>query len=134
MVGFPTTGRLAGQPIRDRCVIEREQHGERSDPLHPAFARDDSLLNLPLQFDGRLLFTWPNHRIAVMGPKQMAGVMTKAQMAKTLRKPKFSSRIVRRCELTGRARGVYRKFRISRIMLRKLALEGKIPGMRKSSW
>jgi small subunit ribosomal protein S14 len=59
---------------------------------------------------------------------------TKAQMAKTLRKPKFSSRIVRRCELTGRARGVYRKFRISRIMLRKLALEGKIPGMRKSSW
>jgi len=32
------------------------------------------------------------------------------------------------------ARGVYRKFRISRIMLRKLALEGKIPGMRKASW
>ena len=59
---------------------------------------------------------------------------TKAQMAKTLRKPKFSSRIVRRCELTGRARGVSRTFRISRIMLRKLALEGKIPGMRKSSW
>lgn len=59
---------------------------------------------------------------------------TKAQMAKTARTPKFSSRIVRRCELTGRSRGVYRKFRISRIMLRKLALEGKIPGMRKSSW
>ena len=46
----------------------------------------------------------------------------------------YSTRIVRRCELTGRARGVYRKFRISRIMLRKLALEGKIPGMRKASW
>jgi small subunit ribosomal protein S14 len=59
---------------------------------------------------------------------------TKAQMAKTRRKPKFSTRTVRRCELTGRSRGVYRKFRISRIMLRKLALEGKIPGMRKSSW
>ncbi len=59
---------------------------------------------------------------------------TKAQMAKTARTPKFSTRIVRRCELTGRSRGVYRKFRISRIMLRKLALEGKIPGMRKSSW
>jgi small subunit ribosomal protein S14 len=59
---------------------------------------------------------------------------TKAQMAKTARKPKFSTRTVRRCELTGRSRGVYRKFRISRIMLRKLALEGKIPGMRKSSW
>lgn len=59
---------------------------------------------------------------------------TKAQFAKCNRPPKFSSRTVRRCQLTGRARGVYRKFRISRIMLRKLALEGKIPGMRKSSW
>ncbi|PHQ79612.1 MAG: type Z 30S ribosomal protein S14 [Phycisphaera sp.] len=59
---------------------------------------------------------------------------SKAQIAKSKRTPKFSSRTVRRCELTGRARGVYRKFRISRIMLRKLALEGKIPGMRKSSW
>ncbi|MGD9689408.1 MAG: type Z 30S ribosomal protein S14 [Phycisphaerales bacterium] len=59
---------------------------------------------------------------------------TKAQFSKSNRPPKFSSRTVRRCQLTGRARGVYRKFRISRIMLRKLALEGKIPGMRKSSW
>lgn len=59
---------------------------------------------------------------------------TKAQVARANRTPKFSTRTVRRCELTGRARGVYRKFRISRIMLRKLALEGKIPGMRKSSW
>jgi small subunit ribosomal protein S14 len=59
---------------------------------------------------------------------------TKAQMAKSQRKPKFSTRIVRRCELSGRSRGVYRKFRVSRIMLRKLALEGKIPGMRKASW
>jgi len=38
------------------------------------------------------------------------------------------------CALTGRSRGVYKKLKISRIMLRKLALEGKIPGMRKSSW
>ena len=59
---------------------------------------------------------------------------TKAQMAKSNRKPKFSTRVVRRCQLTGRAHGVYRKFRVSRIMLRKLALEGKIPGMRKASW
>ncbi|MEO1007136.1 MAG: type Z 30S ribosomal protein S14 [Planctomycetota bacterium] len=59
---------------------------------------------------------------------------TKAQIAKSRREPKFSTRKVRRCELTGRPRGVYRKFRISRIMLRKLAHEGKIPGMRKSSW
>lgn len=59
---------------------------------------------------------------------------TKAQTARANRTPKFSTRTVRRCELTGRARGVYRKFRISRIMLRKLALEGKVPGMRKASW
>jgi small subunit ribosomal protein S14 len=39
-----------------------------------------------------------------------------------------------RCELTGRSRGVLRKFQVSRIMLRELALAGKIPGMRKASW
>lgn len=38
------------------------------------------------------------------------------------------------CALTGRTRGVHRKFKISRIKLRELALEGKIPGMRKASW
>ena len=38
------------------------------------------------------------------------------------------------CALTGRSRGVYRKFKISRIKLRELALQGKIPGMRKASW
>jgi len=59
---------------------------------------------------------------------------TKAQMAKSRKTPKFSTRKVRRCEITGRARGVYRKFRVSRIVLRELALEGKVPGMRKASW
>lgn len=44
------------------------------------------------------------------------------------------TRIRRLCALTGRSRGVYRKFKVSRIKLRDLALEGKIPGMRKSSW
>jgi small subunit ribosomal protein S14 len=38
------------------------------------------------------------------------------------------------CALTGRSRSVYRKFKLSRIMLRELALQGKIPGMRKASW
>ncbi len=44
------------------------------------------------------------------------------------------TRIRSLCALTGRSRGVYRKFKISRIMLRELALQGKIPGMRKASW
>ena len=38
------------------------------------------------------------------------------------------------CALTGRSRSVYRKFKVSRIMLRELALAGKIPGLRKASW
>jgi len=59
---------------------------------------------------------------------------TKAQVAKAERPPKFSSRRVRRCQLCGRVRSVYRKFGICRICLRTLANEGKIPGMRKASW
>jgi small subunit ribosomal protein S14 len=59
---------------------------------------------------------------------------TKAQIAKANRTPKYSTRGTSRCQITGRSRGVYRKFRVSRIMLRKLALEGKVPGMRKASW
>ena len=38
------------------------------------------------------------------------------------------------CELTGRSRGNYRKFGLSRLAFRKLALEGKIPGVTKASW
>jgi small subunit ribosomal protein S14 len=39
-----------------------------------------------------------------------------------------------RCELTGRARGVYRKFKLSRIKLRELGSFGKVPGLTKASW
>ncbi|MEO0859740.1 MAG: 30S ribosomal protein S14 [Pseudomonadota bacterium] len=50
--------------------------------------------------------------------------------------PRNSSavRLNNRCQLTGRPRGYYRKLRLSRIMLRELASQGKIPGMVKSSW
>ena len=44
------------------------------------------------------------------------------------------SRVRNRCELTGRPRGFYRKFRLSRIALRDLASIGQIPGMVKASW
>ena len=44
------------------------------------------------------------------------------------------NRVMNRCLITGRPHGVYRKLKISRIALRKLGLEGKIPGMVKSSW
>ncbi|MHC4549193.1 MAG: 30S ribosomal protein S14 [Planctomycetota bacterium] len=52
------------------------------------------------------------------------------------RLPRNSSptRIKNRCALTGRARGFYRRFGISRIAFRELALKGQIPGVRKASW
>ena len=44
------------------------------------------------------------------------------------------NRVRNRCQITGRPHGVYRKLKISRIALRELGLQGKIPGMVKSSW
>ena len=44
------------------------------------------------------------------------------------------TRIRNRCELTGRSRAYYRKFRLSRIMLREMGNKGLIPGLTKSSW
>ncbi len=44
------------------------------------------------------------------------------------------TRIRQRCLVTGRGRGVYRKYGLCRNMFRQLALEGKIPGVRKASW
>ena len=40
----------------------------------------------------------------------------------------------RRCRITGRSHAVYRKFGVSRIMLREMALRGELPGVRKASW
>ena len=44
------------------------------------------------------------------------------------------TRVRNRCQITGRPHGVYRKLKISRIALRQLGLQGKIPGLIKSSW
>lgn len=44
------------------------------------------------------------------------------------------NRVVNRCQVTGRPRGYYRKMKMSRIALRELGLQGKIPGLVKSSW
>ena len=50
--------------------------------------------------------------------------------------PRDSSkiRVRNRCELTGRSRGVYRKFGLSRIKIRELSMAGSLPGVVKSSW
>jgi small subunit ribosomal protein S14 len=69
-----------------------------------------------------------------------------AELRRTLKKQKnyaalaklprdsSATRSHNRCQLTGRAHGTLRKFKISRIMLRELALAGKIPGVKKASW
>jgi len=59
---------------------------------------------------------------------------TKALINKARREPKFKSRRYNRCELCGRRRSYYRKFRICRICFRNLAARGEIPGVRKASW
>lgn len=59
---------------------------------------------------------------------------TQAQIAKSLRKPKFSSREVRRCWRCGRKHGFMRHFGICRICFRELANRGELPGVTKSSW
>ncbi|HBB36609.1 MAG TPA: type Z 30S ribosomal protein S14 [Candidatus Moranbacteria bacterium] len=61
----------------------------------------------------------------------MAKTSTEARARK---KPKFSSRIVRRCWRCGRKRGYMRDFELCRICFRELASQGEIPGVRKSSW
>ncbi len=59
---------------------------------------------------------------------------TKAQIAKSNRKPKFSTRVTRRCWRCGRNRSYMRHFNLCRICFRELATRNEIPGVRKSSW
>ncbi|OHA09554.1 MAG: 30S ribosomal protein S14 [Candidatus Sungbacteria bacterium RIFCSPLOWO2_01_FULL_60_25] len=58
----------------------------------------------------------------------------KSVIARSLKPPKFSSRIVRRCFRCGRKRGYLRDFDLCRICFRELANRGEIPGIKKSSW
>lgn len=55
-------------------------------------------------------------------------------IAKCKRAPKFKVRSYNRCRICGRPRSYMRKFQICRICFRTLALEGKLPGVTKSSW
>ena len=55
-------------------------------------------------------------------------------VARSKKKPKFSTRIVRRCFRCGRKRAYMREFDMCRICFRELANEGMIPGVKKSSW
>ncbi|MDF2461123.1 MAG: ribosomal protein [Candidatus Saccharibacteria bacterium] len=57
-----------------------------------------------------------------------------ALVVKANRKPKFSTRIVRRCQVCGRPRGYIRKFALCRVCFREFASKGQIPGVTKASW
>ena len=56
------------------------------------------------------------------------------QALQKLPRDSSASRLNNRCNVTGRVRGYYRKFGMSRLVFRELALQGKIPGIVKSSW
>jgi len=75
----------------------------------------------------RLVAKYAERRAALKAAGDMEGLQ---------KLPRNSSptRVRNRCLITGRGKGVYRKFGLCRNMLRLLALEGKIPGMRKASW
>ena len=76
-----------------------------------------------------------NLKKIIMNKKLTLEERFKAQQ-KLSKMPRNSAknRVMNRCQITGRPHGVYRKLKISRIALRQLGLEGKIPGMVKSSW
>ena len=59
---------------------------------------------------------------------------TTAKIVKERRPPKFKVRLRNRCRLCGRARGFLRKFELCRLCFRRLALEGDVVGVTKSSW
>ena len=58
----------------------------------------------------------------------------KSLIEKSKRTPKFKVRKYSRCEICGRSRAYYRKFKVCRICFRNLASRGEIPGVRKASW
>lgn len=58
----------------------------------------------------------------------------KSSIARAARTPKFGTRAVNRCKVCGRSRAYMRKFGVCRICFRELANQGRLPGVKKSSW
>ena len=91
--------------------------------------------NKRIKLSERLFNKRKKLKLIIMNKKLPLEERFKAQQ-KLSKLPRNSSkiRVRNRCQITGRPHGVYRKLKISRIALRQLGLEGKIPGMVKSSW
>jgi len=75
-------------------------------------------------------------RIVSQFAEKRKELKAKGDYAALSKLPRDSSatRLHNRCNITGRARSYYRKFGVSRLVFRELALQGKIPGVVKSSW
>ncbi|UEM22322.1 30S ribosomal protein S14 [Skermanella mucosa] len=87
----------------------------------------------------RMVKQFANKRAALKAIAKDPSLTPEDQFAARLKlaeMPRNSSRtrVRNRCEMTGRPRAFYRKFKLSRITLRDLASNGQIPGMTKSSW
>ena len=91
--------------------------------------------NRRIKLSNKLYKKRSNLKKIIMNKKLSLEERFKAQQ-KLSKLPRNSAknRVMNRCQITGRPHGVYRKLKISRIALRKLGLEGKIPGLVKSSW
>ena len=91
--------------------------------------------NKRIKLSNRLYSKREKLKKIVMNKKLPLEERFKAQQ-KLAKLPRNSAkvRVMNRCQITGRPHGVYRKLKISRIALRQLGLQGKIPGLVKSSW
>ncbi|MFH0905644.1 MAG: type Z 30S ribosomal protein S14 [bacterium] len=58
----------------------------------------------------------------------------KALINKSKAKPKFTTRVIRRCQICGRGHSVMRDFGVCRICFREMARNGQLPGIKKASW
>ena len=96
-----------------------------------AIERNKKRMRLAKKYAGRreLLKTIASNR-ELPAEERFAARLKLAQLPRN----SAPNRIRNRCELSGRPRGFYRKFKLSRIALRELASTGQIPGMTKSSW
>jgi small subunit ribosomal protein S14 len=74
-------------------------------------------------------------RAIIKNPESSEEDVWNAQMAlQKLPRDSSKSRLQNRCQMTGRPHGVYRKFKLSRIMIREQGMMGNIPGLKKASW
>jgi len=91
--------------------------------------------NKRIQLSNKFYKKRSNLKKIIMNKKLPLEERFKAQL-KLSKLPRNSAkiRVMNRCQITGRPHGVYRKLKISRIALRQLGLQGKIPGLIKSSW